>query len=168
MALFGNLFGSKEDPLKERAESLVSGAQISAVSSFTPSLDRFDFLQDVKPDDWDYFVTVATVFMGATRLNNLQITESREDKLMEIVAGHLNEWNGNGIRGFEDCKGLFETEFDRLTQAGHDPKFIASDSVGKWIVWNISGRVPQSDQECLLVRSIGALVTHSVFDWWDK
>jgi hypothetical protein len=106
--------------------------------------------------------------MGASRLNNLGVSEAREDKLMEIVAGYLNEWNRDGIRGFEDCKGLFESEFDRLTQAGHDPKFVASDSVGNWIVWNILGRAPQSDDECMLVRTIGAMVTHSVFDWWNK
>jgi hypothetical protein len=168
MALFGKLFGTNEDPLKGQAETLVSAAQINAVGSFTPLLDKFDFLRDIKPDNWDYFVTVATVFMGASRLNNLGVSEEREDKLMEIVAGYLNEWNRDGIRGFEDCKGLFESEFDRLTQAGHDPKFVASDSVGNWIVWNILGRAPQSDDECMLVRTIGAMVTHSVFDWWNK
>ncbi len=168
MDLFAKLFGTKEDPLKGQAETLVSAAQINAVGSLTPLLDKFDFLRDVRTQNWDYLVTVATVFMGATRLSNLGINEEREHKLMEIVASHLNEWNGDGIRGFEDCKGLFESEFDRLTLAGHDAKFVASDSVGKWIAWNILGRAPQSDDECMLVRTIGAMVTHSVFDWWNK
>ena len=167
MALIEKLFGSKRDPLNERADTLVSAAQINAVGSFRPLADKFQFLGDVKLQDWDFFVTVAAVFMGATRLNNLRIDEAREDKLMEIVAGRLDEWNKDGIRGFEDCKRLFESEFDRLTQAGHDSRFVASDSVGKWIVWNVLGRAPESDDECLLVRAIGAMVTHAVFDWWE-
>jgi len=168
MTIFGKLFGSKPDPLNESAETLVSAAQINAVSSFTPLLDKFDFLRDVKLVDWNFFVTIATVFIGATRLNNLRISEAREDKLMEIVSGHLNDWNKNGIRGFEDCGRLFESEFDRLSQAGHESRFIVSDSVGKWIVLNILDRAPQSVDECSLVRTIGSMVTHSVFDWWDK
>jgi len=167
MALLEKPFGNKQDPLSERADTLVAAAQINAVGSFTPLADKFRFLRDVKLEDWDFFVTVATVFMGASRLNNLRIDEAREDKLMEIIAGRLNEWNKDGFRGFEDCKRLFESEFDRLTQAGDDSRFVASDSVGKWIVWNILKRAPKSDGECLLVRAIGAVATHAVFDWWE-
>ena len=168
MPLFDKPFGTTEDPLKQQAENLVSVAQINAVGSCTPLLNKFDFLRSVKLDYWDFFVTVATVFMGATRLNNLGINEERQEMLMESIAMRLNEWNRDGIRGFEDCKGFFESEFDRLTAADHDPKFVASDSIGKWIVWNALGRAPQSEQECLLVRAIGSIVTHSVFDWWNK
>src|SRR5882672_1821199 len=131
MARIQPLSGSNEDPLKQRADTLVSAAQINAVGSFTSLRDKFQFLSNVKLEDWDFFVTVATVFMGATRLNNLRMDEAREDKLMEIVAGRLNEWSKDGMRGFEDCKRLFESEFDRLIQAGRDSRFVASDSVGK-------------------------------------
>lgn len=106
--------------------------------------------------------------MAATRLNNLRLGDAREEKLMEIVAQRLCEWKPDGIRGFEDCKGLFEKEFDRLNAAGHDPRFLASDAVGKWIVWNVLGRPPETDEECMLVRSAGALATHAFFGWWDK
>ena len=167
MALIEKLFGGKQDPLDERADALVSAAQINAVGSFRPLADKFQFLGDVKLQDWDFFVTVATVFIGATRLSNLRMDEAREDKLMEIVTRRLDEWNKDGVRGFEDCKRFFESGFDQLTQAGHDPRFVAADSVGKWIVWNILGRAPESNEELLLVRSIGAMATHAVFDWWD-
>jgi len=82
--------------------------------------------------------------MAATRLNNLRLGDTREDNLMEVVAKRLNEWKPDGIRGFEDCKGLFEREFDRLERAGHDPQFVAADAVGQWIVWNVLGRPPQT------------------------
>ncbi len=168
MGLIGKLFGSGQDPLVERAKELVAGAQIMAVSSLMPLSERFHFLEEIQPDDWDFFVTVATVFMGATRLDNLRLNEGREDKLMALVASRLSEWNKDGIDSFEDCKAFFTSAFDSLTNAGYDSRFVASDSVGKWIVWNVLRRAPQSDEERLLVRAIGGIVTHAVFDWWEK
>lgn len=86
---------------------------------------------------------------------------------MEIVADDLNRWDPDGIRGFEDCKGLFDREFDRLTAAGHESRFVAADAVGIWIVWNVLGRAPETDEEWQLVRATGALATHAFFDWWN-
>ncbi|HEU0021003.1 MAG TPA: hypothetical protein VFR55_04925 [Dehalococcoidia bacterium] len=87
---------------------------------------------------------------------------------MEVVAKHLNDWNRDGIRGFEDCKGLFDFEFDRLNAAGHDPSFVVSDAVGIWIVWKILGHPPETEEESELVRATGILATVQFFDWWDK
>ena len=168
MSFLRSLFGEKPDPLLDRAATLVQAAQVNAVGTFTPLLDRFPILRQVETEHWDFILTVAGVFMAATRLNNLRLGDAREEKLMELVAQHLNEWKPDGIRGFEDCKGLFEKEFDRLNAADHDPRFVASDAVGKWIVWNVLGRPPETDEECNLVRSAGALATHAFFDWWDK
>ncbi|HXH24685.1 MAG TPA: hypothetical protein VNI78_05510 [Vicinamibacterales bacterium] len=166
MSFLGKLLGRRDDPLTERAGNLVQAANINAVSMFTPLLDRFPSLRDVDTEQWDFILTVAGVFMAASRLNNLRLGNAREERLMEIVAADLNRWNADGIRGFEDCKGLFEREFDRLTAAGHEPRFVAADAVGTWIVWNVLGRSPQTDEECQLVRATGALVTHAFFDWW--
>jgi hypothetical protein len=159
---------NQPDPLLERAENLVQAAQINAVGMFTPLLDRFPILRQVDVEHSDFILTVASVFMAATRLNNLRLGDDREERLMEVVAARLDQWKPDGIRGFEDCKGLFESEFDRLTKAGHEPRFVASDAVGKWIVWNVLGRPPQTDEECILVRAAGGMVTHAFFDWWDK
>ena len=162
------LFGEKQDPLLDRAADLVQAAQINAVGKFTPLLERFPILRQADTEHWDFILTVAGVFMAASRLNNLRLGETREEKLMEVVAERLNRWNPDGIRGFEDCKGLFEREFDRLVAAGHDTQFVTSDAVGKWIVWNVLGRPPQTDEECMLVRRTGTMATHAFFDWWDK
>ena len=168
MSFLRGLFGEKLDPLLDRAADLVQAAQMNAVGMFTPLLERFPILRQADTEHWDFIVTVAGVFMAATRLNNLRLGDRREEKLMEVVAERLNQWKAGGIRGFEDCKGLFEREFDRLDAAGHDPRFVASDAVGKWIVWNLLGRPPQTDEECMLVRATGTMVTHAFFDWWDK
>jgi hypothetical protein len=125
-------------------------------------------LREVNVEHWDFILTVAGVFMAATRLNNLHLSDAREENLMESVAESLAKWKPDGLRGFEDCKSLFESEFDRLTAAGHEPRFIASDAVGKWIVWNVLGRAPETKDECMLVRATGGMVTHSFFDWWKQ
>lgn len=168
MGFLSGLFGKKPDPLLDRAAGVVQAAQINAVGMFTPLLERFPMLRQVDTEHWDFILTVAGVFMATTRLNNLRIGDAREDKLLEVVAERLNEWKTDGIRGFEDCKGLFEPEFNRLERAGHDPQFVAADAVGKWIVWNVLGRPPQTDEECMLVRTTGGMTTHAFFDWWDK
>ncbi len=161
------LFRDREDLLLKRAGSLVQTAQINAVGMFTPLLDSFPILRQVDTEHWDFILTVAGVFIAASRLNNLRVGETREEELMHVVANCLEQWKPDAIRGFEDCKGLFESEWDRLTVAGHEPRFVASDAVGKWIVWNVLGRPPQSDEECMLVRTTGAMVTHVFFDYWD-
>ncbi len=168
MGNLDGLFKSKQDPLQKQAETLVSAACINATGMFVPLLDKFPFLKEVDIKHWDFFVTVAGVFMGASRLNNLKVSDAREEMLMEIVAECLVDWNEDGIRAFEDCKGLYETEYDRLAEASHEPRFLASDAVGKWIVWNVLGKAAESQDECMLVRTTGAMVTHAFFDWWKQ
>jgi len=168
LSFLRKVFGQKKDLMLEGAEKLVDAANINAVGMFTPLLDKFSVLKEADVEHWDFILTVAGVFMAATRLTGLGLKGDREEKLMEVVVGRLDQWKPDGISGFEDCKGLFESEFDRLTEAGHEPQFVASDAVGKWIVWNVLGRAPQTDEECELVKMTGAMVTHTFFDWWDK
>jgi len=166
MGILDGSFKPKRDPLQKQADTLVSASIINATSVFVPLLDKFPFLEKVDVENWDFIVTVAGVFMGASRLNNLHVDDAREEMLVETVAEHIVEWNVDGIRAFEDCKGLYETEYDHLAAVGHEPRFLASDAVGKWIVWNVLGRAPESHDECMLVRTIGSMVTHAFFDWW--
>jgi len=168
MGILGGLFRPKRDPLQKQAETLVAAARINATSMFMPLLDKFPFLHEADVEQWDFIVTAAGVFMGASALTNMRVGEAREDALMETVAESLMNWNSDGIRAFEDCKGLYESEYDRLAAVGHEPRFLASDAVGLWIAWNVLGRAPQSQDECMLVRTTGAMVTHAFFDWWKE
>jgi len=45
--------------LIKQAETLVSGANIFAVSSFVPTLDRFPILSEIDLKHWDFIVSVA-------------------------------------------------------------------------------------------------------------
>jgi hypothetical protein len=167
MGLISTLLGKSDGPFDRRARTLVNSAQIQVTASYLPLVERFPLLQAAPPEQWDFFVTVAGVFIAATRLNNLGLSEPRKNHLMDKVASDLNEWNGDGIRAFEDCKALFDREYDRLTEVGHDAQFVAADALGIWIVWNLIGRRPTSEEEIGLVRAIGATTTHAFFGWWN-
>jgi hypothetical protein len=99
----------------------------------------------------------------------LKREDTREEKLMEIVARGLDDWDPkNGIRGFEDCKVMYERTFDGLTDANIDPRFISSDALGWWIVWNLLGQEPRyEEEEHRLVRAIGGTTVHAFFSWWS-
>jgi hypothetical protein len=135
---------------------------------FTPMLNQFPLLRHVKPEQWDVVITIAGVFIAATRLRSLKIDDAREEELMDIVASGLIQRNPNyGVRGFEDCKAMFERTFDGLSKAGHEPQFIASDALGIWVVWNLLERSPGDDEEeRKLVRTIGTAIVHAFFSWW--
>jgi hypothetical protein len=109
-----------------------------------------------------FFVTVAGVFIAASRLQNLRLSNDRKQELMDVVARDLADWRPeNGIHGFEDCKAAFERNFDSLTRIQHEPRFIASDALGMWVVWNLLGRAPVAEEERKLARAVGTAVVHN-------
>jgi hypothetical protein len=164
MRFFRKLGRGKNDPLRGKAELLVSSAGVNAVTMFVPMVDQHPLLKKVNLEQWDFVLTIAGVFMGATRLQNLQLRDDRQRELMEVVSHSLTDWSPkNGIRGFEDCKKMFERNFDALTSIQHEPRFIASDAIGMWIVWNLLQRPPEAEEERRLVRAIGVSVVHNFF-----
>lgn len=156
-------FSRKSNRLIKKAEMLVDAAKIQAMGSYTPILDRIPLVGKIDPSNWDFVLTVAGVFVAATRLNNLHPDTAKEDQAMEVVAAKLSSWHPNAICAFEDCKTLFEREYDRLQAAGHERRFVASDALGIWIFWNLFEHAPESDEECQAVRIIGGMVTAAFF-----
>jgi len=178
VGFFSRLLGRKQDPLLERARTLVQAATVSAVALHLTLLDRLPVIDQADAGDgvrrkaehehWVFILTVAGVFIAASRLNNLRKDDTCEQRVMALVAEELRRWNPDGIRAFEECKNVFERELDRLTAAGHEAKCTTSDALGLWIVANVLGRAPQTDEECVLVRTVGVMVTHTFFDWWES
>jgi len=156
------------DPLTKKADTLVSAAHIQAVGSYTPLVDRFRILRTANIDSWDFIVTIACIFVAAKRLNDLQLGSKRTDALMAIVTNHLTRWAPDGVAALEDCKRLFNAEYDRLSLLGHDPHYIASDAIGMWAIWNIFGHQPSTDEEAALTRAVGVSVTQAFFGWWKE
>ena len=168
MRFFRKLRRGKDDGLRESAERLVPSASVNAAAMFVPMLDQHPLLKKVNPEQWDFLLTVAGVFMAATRLQKAQLGDDRKQELMDVVARGLAHWSPkNGIRGFEDCKAMFKGNFDALTSIQHEPRFIASDAIGMWIVWNLLQRPPEAEEARKLARAAGASVVHTFFSWWS-
>jgi hypothetical protein len=168
VSFFRGLFGRKGDPLQGQAETLVDAARINATGFFIPLLDKFPILRDADIGRWDFFLTIAGVFIAATRLRNLNLETAREEHLMAIVSDRLVAWDSaHGLAAFEDCKSFFERTFDGLTDTGHEPRYVASDSIGAWIIWNIFDRAPKTEEERQLTRAAGVMIVHVFHNWWS-
>jgi hypothetical protein len=171
MKLFDNLFSNRQNALSEKAEKLVYTANAFAVSLFVPTLDKFSILSEIDTKNWDFIVTVASVFIASNRLRQLKLDNKQEEYLMDLVARSLNEWDPDGIGAFNDCKNLFEKEYYQLAASSgyqKDNKFLAADALGIWIVWNLFQRQPKSSDEINLLRVIGSTVISAFFSWWNK
>ena len=155
------------DPLVRQANTLVSAAQIQAVGSYTPLVDRFRLLKTANIDSWDFIVTIACVFVGTKRLADLRLDAARESALMDIVTQRLAAWAPDGVSALDDCKRMYEHEASRLIAAGHDPNFVASDALGRWIVWNVFNRQPSTEPELAMSRGIGVSAVSAFFSWWS-
>lgn len=170
MGLFSRRKRSESDALRTQAENLVMSAQILATSAYTSVGERFDLVYSIPTERWDSVLTVAGVFIAATRLNHVGLPEARVDSLMEIVARNLHAWRPEGLAAFEDCKAFFDRTYDALEKDAayqHQPELLGSDAIGGWMVWNLVEHAPDSEQERGLIRALGILVTHTFFSWWS-
>ena len=168
MKSFRELLGL-EDPLLKQAETLVQAAETYAIGTFTPLLKKFSFLQEVDTKHWDFVLTIGGVFIAVTQLGNLGLRENRQRKLMGKVGAKLTQWDSaNGRRAFEDCASFYERTFNGLTSAGDEPRFVGSDALGLWVVWNVLGRPPHSEKERQLVRTVGGMIMHTFLNWWEE
>lgn len=186
MGIFSNIFGTEmPDPLLPKAEQLVDVARVQAMSLHTVLLDFLndlankgeatydDFLDDLLLSDtehWNLILTVAGIFIAASRLNHLGISDTRKKGLMRVIAERVQEWRPDGVDCFNDCKTIFEQNYDLLAtepEYQNEPRFLGSDSLGIWIVWNLIGHAPSSEVERRLVRMLGGTVTSAFCDWWE-
>jgi hypothetical protein len=159
-----------DGPLVKQAAALVQVANANAITAFVPMLERFPALKGANTQRWDFFMTIAGVFIAATRLVNLRFEKSREQALLQKVAEGLAQWDAaDGISGYEDCQSFFDRTADALEKSGHDQRFVASDALGAWVVWNLFGGPPGDSEEArALIRGIGVSVTHIFFKWWEE
>lgn len=171
MGFFSQFTRRKNDPDLdlERARALVSVANIAAISQFVPLLDHCPALRQVKPEQWDFIGTIAGVFVAVTRLHtNDHIEEGRKVHMMEVIQSEMIKYDADALRAFIDCKKLFEQVHTRLTDAGENPRFIGTDSLGNWIVLNLLGQLPEREIGGQLIRVAGGIVVHNLSEYWVK
>ncbi|MFZ0649633.1 MAG: hypothetical protein WAZ97_01930 [Pseudolabrys sp.] len=161
----------KRDPLVSDADLLVGAVNTLAISMFPKFVDEFAFIPNDERGQryWDFVVTIAGVFIALTRLRTLNLNEKRRLKLEKKVAVCLVRLYPTIARpAFEKCKSFFDKTYYDLLNAGYEPQLIASDTIGGWVVWAILGHPAKSEQEFTLVRSVGTMIVHSFFNWWEK
>ena len=54
-----------------------------------------------------------------------------------------------------------------LKEAQVETKYLFTDSLGSWIVWNLFDKSAQSQEERELVRVLGSMVVHTFVSWWN-
>ena len=156
-----------DERLKKQATTLVPAANVAAVAAYMPLLKSFPVLSEIKPGDWDFFATVAAVYMARVGMFNLPPDSARDDELSKVIEDQLSAWDAGGVPALEDCLRFTTERYGKLAPAGHESEFEGSDILGVWLVWNVLGRQPETEQECRVVRAAGIMVS-PFLKWWDE
>jgi hypothetical protein len=167
MKIFGGRFKTKAEPFKKQAQNLVQAAKLNAISTFTPLLERYPILEKADIKNWDFILTVAGVFVAVARLSTLMGGSEQEQHLLQIITKAIEEWDRDGLAGFEDCQTFFVTESDRLQNIGWKREYLACDAIGLWVFWNVLNRQPQID-EFNIIRTIGDMILIDFDNWWQE
>ena len=155
--------------LIEGAEKLPDAAKTLAVSSYTQFLDKYPIIEKINPGHWDFVLTIAGIFVGVSQLNHEKIPEQNKDALLDTVTTAAIEIYPDSIEACEDCGNFVDRTYDGLAKEKEykdNPKFLFSDSLGSWVVWNLFGHVPSNEDERNLVRILGGFLVHSFTSWW--
>jgi hypothetical protein len=164
----------KSGVLHEKAKDLVRAAECLAISSLVPICDAIPSIRKVDTEKWDFFVSVASVFIAASRLRTLP-GDGDEKSVMESVSNLLADWSDSGCAAFQDCQEFYAYEHACLLDHGHPQEFISSDAVGKWIVMNVFDGSAKGGlfarrrrrERAKIVRAIGTLVVGTFAGWWE-
>lgn len=158
----------------ESAEMLPQAAHTLAIGSFTKFIDKFPSVQQIKPERWDFILTIAGIFVGVTKLyQDAHIPENEKTIIIEAVTKASIQIYPDAVEASDDCRTFVDRTYDALAKLASyqdNPQFIFSDSLGTWIVWNIFERQTEEDDEesRQLMRVIGGYIVHSFISWWEQ
>ena len=160
---------NQDNELSQRSLMLMGTAKILAGTSYTEVSDRFSALKKVDSDHWDFIFTNAAVFVAVSQLNREDIPEKEKDEIRVAITNSLLEVYPDGVSCVENCTEFVDRTYDSLasqTEYSENPQWLFSDSLGGWMVWNLLGHAPESDEEGKLARTLGGLVVHGFVSWW--
>ena len=157
------------DKLIENGKRLPSAARIEAVGSYMQFLDKYPIIASIKPDHWDFILTIAGIFVAVSQLNHENIPEQDKDAILDTVTNAGIEIYPDSREACEDCRNFFDRTYDGLAKEKEykdNPKFLFSDSLGSWVVWNLFGHASSNEDERNLIRILGGFLAHSFISWW--
>ncbi len=168
-----NLFSvfTKKNEFKKRAKMLLPSTKIAGIAFYTSLLEKFPAFNSVSVKDWDFFFPIASVFIATIGMEKIKISRKLKSELSIIYGDTLNEWSSDWNRAFKDCGEFFWRTAEGLQSSTdpvyiQSPKYRISDSIGSWLVWNLLGHSPKTEDERKLVRVIGTIVSEEFIDWW--
>ena len=168
MSFFERFRQKTKSDFSDKGRLLPSAAQIYAVSSFVSFHDEFPSLRKADTKLWNATLTTAAIFVAMSRLNQETMSEQAHESLLDIVTQEAVRLDPQAINALQDCRAFVDRTFDALASDPNyaDRKFLFSDSLGGWIVWNLLGHAPVIEDERRLVRALGAHVVHAFYPWW--
>jgi hypothetical protein len=155
--------------LIENAQKLPHASKILAVNSYTQFLDKYPIIERIKPDHWDFVLTVAGIFVAVSQLNHENIPQRNKDTLLDTVTTAAIEIYPDSVEACEDCRNFVDRTYAALAKEKEykdNPKFLFSDSLGSWVVWNLFGHLPSNEDGRNLVRILGGFLVDSFISWW--
>ena len=136
------------------SQELVWIAKTTAIASNVHFCTRFPVAAKIDPANWDFFITIASVWVALTYLNsaNYKISKAEIDEIWNVVNDSLVKEYPDGIRALKDCEA-----FMNQTLAA-DNKIRVDDALGCWIVWNLYGTKDLDEEQSQIIRILGDMV----------
>ncbi|PIV38861.1 MAG: hypothetical protein COS29_05700 [Candidatus Omnitrophica bacterium CG02_land_8_20_14_3_00__42_8] len=157
------------DKLIENGEKLPSAAKVLAVSSYKQFINKYPIIEKIKPEHWDFVLTIAGIFVAVSQLNHENIPEQDKNAILDTVTSAAIEIYPNSIEACEDCRNFVDRTYNELAREKEykdNSKFLFSDSLGSWMVWNLFGHASSNEDERNLIRILGGFLAHSFISWW--
>ncbi len=150
--------------LNVRAEALVTVSKINAASMLTVLREKRSVLDNVDSDHWDLIVTIAGVYAAIAGIHSMQHTKQELTTIFETINVKLRELDPNAeniYRGLHFM--LEETQKSRTASKNNSDDHYYKSDLGYWIVEQVFGHRPQSEQRRELASRVGGMVMDAMY-----
>jgi hypothetical protein len=173
MKILRSLFNKRRDDkdnkttfLTEQIKQLVPAANILAISSFEPFLERHPQLTKVSIQDWDFFVTVAVIGSALMKLAHIVPSESQYNQLTAVLSKEVQTWNSNAEYVMGNLMNHIHKTFAKGQQLDDEKTTrLLAALIGAWCMINCGLSVPRERPDPLSIE-IGMYILVSFKGWW--
>ena len=152
---------TSQKQLREQVEFMVAAVKLVVIDLPLNLAERqpamADLVKHTKPDDWDFFATVAGVGAGVLEFPG-EKSRAEGDTLTGLVMNSLNDWNTQAAGALADLM-----KFVRESVESGIPTEMA---IGGWLLWNVKGDKP-SDSEMEAAPGIGTFLRQAAKGCWS-
>jgi len=150
--------------LNVRAEALVSVSKINAVSMLTVLRKERSVLDNVFSDHWDLIVTIAGVYAAIAGIHSKQHTKQELTTVFETINVKLCELDPNAENISMGLHFMLEgVQKSRTASENDSDNYYYKSDLGYWIVEQVLGHRPQSEQRHALANRVGSMVMDAMY-----